>query len=449
MKTRKLIFSLVLGIPLIAPGILSAQTTAADSTLGNATLEQCIEYALKNQPYIRQSVIDEEIGERDIKSALSGWLPQINANGSYNHNFKQQVSVLNNNGETSFLTLGAKNTSALTLQADQKILDAGLIQATRTAKYFREQYKQNTESARIATVVDVSKAFYDILTSREQLNITDENIARLEKQLKDAYAQYEGGLVDRTDYKRAQISLSNSQADKKRISEMLKYKYAYLKQLIGYPATSELTINVNNANMESEILLDTTQQLNYRNRIEYKQLETQRELQRINTSYNKLAFLPTLSGFINYNWNYMNQEFGNLYDTSYPSSVGGLTLRIPVFQGTRRIQEIRKAQLQERRLDLDLIDVRNQIYSQTEAAMASYKANLNDWKTARENVTLSQEVYNTIRLQYTEGIKTYLELMTAETDLRASQINYLNALYSLLSSKLDVQQALGTITFQQ
>lgn len=449
MKTRKLIFSLVLGIPLMAPGILSAQTTAADSTLGNATLEQCIEYALKNQPYIRQSVIDEEIGERDIKSALSGWLPQINANGSYNHNFKQQVSVLNNNGETSFLTIGAKNTSALTLQADQKILDAGLIQATRTAKYFREQYKQNTESARIATVVDVSKAFYDILTSREQLNITDENIARLEKQLKDAYAQYEGGLVDRTDYKRAQISLSNSQADKKRISEMLKYKYAYLKQLIGYPATSELTINVNNANMESEILLDTTQQLNYRNRIEYKQLETQRELQRINTSYNKLAFLPTLSGFINYNWNYMNQEFGNLYDTSYPSSVGGLTLRIPVFQGTRRIQEIRKAQLQERRLDLDLIDVRNQIYSQTEAAMASYKANLNDWKTARENVTLSQEVYNTIRLQYTEGIKTYLELMTAETDLRASQINYLNALYSLLSSKLDVQQALGTITFQQ
>ena len=120
-----------------------------------------------------------------------------------------------------------------------------------------------------------------------------------------------------------------------------------------------------------------------------------------------------------------------------------------MFQGTKRIQEIRKAQLQERRLELDLVDVRNQIYSQNEAAMASYKANLNDWKTARQNVSLSQEVYNTIKVQYDEGIKTYLELMTAETDLRTSQINYLNALYSLLSSKLDVQQALGTITFQQ
>ena len=36
--------------------------------------------------------------------------------------------------------------------------------------------------------------------------------------------------------------------------------------------------------------------------------------------------------------------------------------------------------------------------------------------------------------------------MTAETDLRTSQINYLNALYSVLASKLDVQQALGNIT---
>ncbi|MGV3706864.1 MAG: TolC family protein [Arcticibacter sp.] len=449
MKTRKLIFSLVFGIPLMAPGILSAQITDAEPTLRNATLEQCIGYALTNQPYVRQASIDEEIGERDIKSALSGWFPQVNANGNFNHNFKQQVNVLNNNGETSFLTIGAKNTSTFSLQADQKILDAGLIQASKTAKYFRQQYKQNTENTKISTVVDVSKAFYDILTSKEQLNITDENIARLQKQLKDAFAQYEGGLVDKTDYKRAQISLSNSQADRKRISELLKYKYAYLKQLIGYPATEDLTINVNNSSMESEILLDTTQQLNYRNRIEYQQLETQRELQRINTSYNKLAYLPTLSGFINYNWNYMNNDLGNLYDNSYPSSVGGLTLRIPVFQGTRRIQEIRKAQLQERRLDLDLLDVRNQIYSQTEAAMASYKANLNDWKTARQNVSLSQEVYNTIKVQYNEGIKTYLELMTAETDLRASQINYLNALYSLLSSKLDVQQALGTITFQQ
>lgn len=449
MKINKLILSLVLAIPFVLPGKLTGQTLAGDSIMTNATLDKCIEYALKNQPAVKQSIIDEEIGERDIKSALSGWLPQINGNANFNHNFKQQVSVITTDGEPSYLTIGAKNTSLLSVQANQKLLDAGLIQASKSAKFFRQQFKQNTENNKITTVVDVSKAFYDILTSREQLNITDENIARLQKQLKDAYAQYEGGLVDKIDYKRAQISLSNSQADRKRITELLKYKYAYLKQLIGYPVNADLNINADNNSMENEILLDTTQQLNYQNRVEYRQLTTQRELQRINTNYNKLAYLPTLSGFINYGENYQNNNLRNLYDTNFPNSVGGLTLSIPIFQGTKRTQEIRKAQLQEIRADLDLIQAKNSIYSQTEAAMASYKANLNDWKTSRQNVALSQEVYNTIKVQYDEGIKSYLELMTAETDLRTTQINYLNALYSLLSSKLDVQQALGTITFQQ
>jgi len=198
--------------------------------------------------------------------------------------------------------------------------------------------------------------------------------------------------------------------------------------------------------MEREIDVDSTQGMTYQNRVEYRLLQTQRELQRINTSYNKLAYLPTLSAFYNYGFNYLNSTVKNLYDNNYPSSVVGLSLNIPIFQGGRRTQEIRKAKLQERRADYDLENSRNQINSQYEAAMATYKAGRNDLNTNKSNVDLSKQVYNTIKLQYDEGIKTYLDLMTAETDLRTAQINYLNSLYNLLSAKLDVQQALGTIT---
>ncbi len=445
MKYQKLVLSLLMGIPLLIPGLSRGQTSEKDSVLQNATLEQCITYALRHKPEVKQSIIDEEIGERDINSALSGWLPQVNGSANYTQNIKRQVMVFGGQAQA----IGARHTSLAGLQADQKILDAGLIQASKTAKWFRKQYKQNTENTKINTVVDVSKAFYDILTSREQLKITDENIARLQRQLKDALAQYEGGLVDKTDYKRAQISLSNSQADKKRTAEMLKYKYAYLKQLMGYPAESSLELLFDNNTMEREALIDTNLQLNYKNRIEYQTVETQRQLQRINTQYNKLAYMPSLSTSINYNWNFLNDNFRDLYDRHYPNSIWAVNLSIPIFQGTYRTQQIRKAQLQERRTDLELLNTKNTIFSQYESALASYKASRNDWTTARENEQLSKEVYNTIKMQYSEGIKTYLELMTAETDLRTSQINYLNALYSLLSSKLDLEQALGLITFQE
>ena len=448
MKRYNLILAIALfSIPILLPDLLYAQTEAREpQNLSNATLQECIDYALGNRPGVKQSVIDEEIGETDIKSALSGWLPQINGTGTANHNIKQQTSILTNNGQTSLLTLGAKNTSAFLLQADQQILNAGSIQASKSAKYYRQQYKQNTENFKINTIVDVSKAFYDVLTSKEQLNIIAENIARLEKQLRDASAQYEAGLVDKTDFQRAQISLSNSKADRKRTEELLKYKYAYLRELIGYSANKDFGLSYETNAMEKEIDVDTTQAMTYQNRIEYRLLQTQRELQRINTSYNKLAYMPTLSGFYNYSFNYQNASINGLYDRNFPGSVVGLKLNVPIFLGGKRTQEIRKSKLQESRIDLDLENSKNQINTQYEQAMATYKANRNDLNTNKSNVDLSRQVYNTMKLQYDEGIKTYLDLMTAETDLRTAQINYLNSLYNLLSSKLDVKQALGTIT---
>jgi outer membrane protein len=450
MKSRNLLVIILLCTIFLLPGSMYAQTTVnAEQPLTNATLQQCIDYALGNRPEIQQSLVDEEIGERDIKSALSGWLPQINGTGSLSHNLKQQSQILTTDGVSSLLTFGAKNTSSLTLQADQQFINAGLIQASKSAKFFRQQYKQNTEATRINTVVEVSKAYYDILTSNEQLNIINENIARLQKQLKDSRAQYEAGLVDKTDFQRAQISLSNSLADKKRTEELVKYKYAYLKELIGYDGKDNFTLSYTAADMEKEVLLDTTQLLDYQNRVEFRLLETQRQLQSINTSYNKWSYLPTLGGFYNYGFNYQNQNFGDLYNTNYPSSVVGLRMTIPIFLGGKRTQEIKKSQLQEKRIDLDLENAKNQINTQYEAAIATYKANLNDLRTNRANVEISRSVYNTIKLQYDEGIKTYLDLMTSETDLRTAQLNYLNSLYSLLASKLDVQQALGTITINQ
>lgn len=444
MKIHRTFFVLMGFIPFLV-GQVHAQNPT-NPVLHDATLPQLVEYALKNKPEIQQALIDEEIGERDIKSALSGWLPQIRANASLDHNLKQQVSPLTIGDETSYITLGTKNSSGIVLQADQQILNAGLIQASKTAKYYREQYDLNTENESINTIVEVSKAYYDILTSQEQLEIITENINRQEKQFQDARAQYEVGLVDKTDFQRAQISLSNSRADLKRTSELLKYKYAYLKSLIGYDTNRDLSLSFNGQEMEANVLLDTTEMLNYQNRVEFRQLQTQKQLQLINTSYSKLQYLPTLSGFYNYSWAFNDDDFGNLYNQSYPGSVIGLRLSIPIFTGTKRIQEIKRSQLLEERLDLDIVNSRNQINSQYELAMASYKANLNDWRTAKENVEISEEVYNTIKLQYDEGIKAYLDLMTSETDLRTAQLNYLNSLYSLLSAKLDVKQALGTIS---
>jgi outer membrane protein TolC len=79
--------------------------------------------------------------------------------------------------------------------------------------------------------------------------------------------------------------------------------------------------------------------------------------------------------------------------------------------------------------------------------LAEYKSNLINYYTLRDNLQLAQEVYNTIAVQYKAGIKKYLDVINAQTDLRSASINYANALYQVLSSKLDVEKSLGTILF--
>lgn len=407
----------------------------------NATLDELIDYAMRNRIELQQAQIDQEIGEREIASALSGWYPQIQASAGLNHSL--QVPTTNIGGQN--IAMGQKNSSNLTLQADQALISPELFQASRAAEFVRTQNTLNLEDAKINTVVSVSKAYYDILTSEEQIKIILENIARLERQHAEASARYEVGLVDKTDFKRAQISLNNARAELKSAEEMRKYKYDYLKMLLAIPSNSPISLSFADQNMEASILLDTTELLQIANRVEYRQLENLREIQRLNTQYQKWNFLPRVSAYANYNANYRNNSFSDLYGDNFPSSSVGLSLSIPIFQGTRRIQEIRKSELQEERLALDLQNLENQISTEYSSAMALYRANMSDWRNAQENIELSEEVYNTIKLQYDAGVKTYLDLMTAETNLKTAQINYLNALYAVLSSKLDIQKALGAV----
>lgn len=426
---------------LLAPGALVAQDNKGAATTDSLTLEQVVHFALENAATMEQAQIDEQIGNREVRASLAGWFPQINANlgGTYNIRRPQQPI----GGE--IITFGQKYNSSIALQATQNIFDNNLFLASKASNSRRLLLEQQVTDTRINTVVEVSKAFYNVLLTKEQLRILDQNISRQEKQYNDAKSRYEVGLVDKTDYQRAAITLANIRADRKRVEESIKANLAYLKQLMGYPVEQDLKLTYNYGRMEQEVQVDTTQLLAFDSRIELQQLQSQRELLRLNTAYNRWSFLPTVSAFANYNLMYFNNEFANLYSQHFPNSSVGLQVALPIFQGGRRFQNLKIAQLQEDRLDVQIEDTRRAINTEYQTALANYKGDYTEWRTVQQNLEMAEEVYEIIKLQYDEGVKAYVDLIVAETELRTTQLNYYNALYSVLSSKLDLQRALGNI----
>lgn len=424
------------------PVLLFSQT-GNDSLLASPTLQNIVSYAIKHQPVIQQAQIDETITSNTIKSKLADWFPQVNFNYSLQHNFQVQQAIIGGNA----VRLGVENTSAAQFTASQYLFNRDALLAIRSKGDVLTQAKQTTESRKIDIAANVSKAFYDVIATKQQIKVATENINRLEKSINNAFQQYKAGLVDKTDYKRATITLNNTKAQKQSNEELLKAKTEYLKYLMGYPVDAPLEPVFDTLQMEKEITLDTLQKATANNRIEYRLLETQRKLQEANVKYNKWAFLPNVSLNGAYNLNYLNNEVGKLYTNNLPSSFAALTLSFPVFQGGKRKYNISNAEWQLKRTQWDIEALKNTVNTQYANALASYKSSLANYTALKENVLLAQEVYDVISLQYKNGVKTYIEVIGAETDLRTSQINYYNALYQVLASKIDVLKALGQIKY--
>ncbi len=446
---KPFLYLLLLVFQVIFSANIRAQNSP-DSTLSEASLDQCIDYALKHQPQIKQSYLDQEIAEKTIAVNLASWLPQVDVNYSLQHYLELPTSLFpdfNNpsSGERTPVQIGVSNTSNILLEANQVLYSNDVMFASSTAKYYRLQASQNTINTKIDLTVSVSKAYYDVLTSIQQLDAIDEDIIRQRKNVQDTKNLFETGIVDETDYQRAVISLNNVLVEKKSAEEAILYKKAFLKQLMGYPSRSELQLSYDTTRMMSEVPFDTTQRIDYEHRIEYQQLQTQKELNIQNVSYYRWGFLPTISAFYNYNLNYQNNAFSDLYNRNFPNSLLGLKVSVPIFQGMRRTKNFQKARLMEQRLDLGIENLQHSINTEYQLALGNYKSSLKSYETIGENLDMARNVYRVINLQYQKGIRNYLDLISAETDLRTAELNYYSALYKVLAAKMDLKKALGEI----
>ncbi len=434
------------GVLLTFSGVVFAQKTP-DSLAKQAYLPDCIQYALGHQPIVRQSLIDQEIADRTVRSALAAWYPQIGAGYNVLHFLKLPVTLIPDaaTGERRPVALGAQNTSTVSFSLTQSVFNRDVLLASRTADAYRAQATQNTSRNKIDVVVDVSKAFYDVILTQRQVDILAEDITRLQRSLQDATNQYKSGIVDKTDPQRATIALNNTRAQQKQYRDLIGAKVQTLKQLMGYPPNSPLKLTYDTLQLANEISLDTTLLVNPQSRVEYQLLQTQGRLLEANVRYNRWAYLPTVNANANYNLLYQNNSFGQLYSQTFPNSLIGLSVALPIFQGGRRIQQTKIAELQVQRLNWDLAALTSAVDAEYAQALANYKGNLGNYLALRENQQLAEDVYRIINLQYRSGVKTYLDVTIAEADLRTARLNVFNALYQVLISKLDVQRALGAI----
>jgi len=448
MKNMFLITLLLLGTAFTG----LAQQAAPANQVYNFSLKDCINYAYQHQDTVINAQLDMKSADYKVRETTGIGLPQVSGSATFTDYVKIPTTLLPGQffgqpaGTFVPVQFGVKYQSGLGLNLSQILFDGSYLVGLKASRTYKELSQRSYTRSKIEANVNVTKAYYQVLVSDEQVKLLDANINQLKQQVDQTVAENKQGLAEKIDVERLQVQYNNLVTRRENTVRLLALNYQMLKFQIGMPITAELVLT---DKLESVQLADTpdatTDTTFYHNRIEYGLLETSKKLNELDVANKKANFYPKLKLNGNYNSSYQNNSFGNLYSMSFPSSYFGLTLDVPIFSSGQRINQLRQSKIAVLKSQNDLDNAKNGFLLQANAAHINYVNSLRSLDNQKQNQQLAQDVLNVSKIKYQQGVGSSIEVTQAQTALESADNDYIQALYNAMISKVDLDKAYGRI----
>ncbi len=440
----------------------------------NFTIQQCIEYAKKNNVQVKNALLDIKIQEQVNRGVTSAAYPQLN--GSVGYTYYNDIPVQSipdfispavygvlthehvQNGQTGNgitapgsygiipAQFGSKYVANGTLQLQQLLFDGQVfvgLQARNTTLKFQQKAVEVTEES---IKVNIYKIYYQLAVSKSQIELLDANIERIEKLLKDVKEIYKNGFAEQLDVDKLTVQLSNLKTEKEKVLNIVEIGYLGLKTLIGMPVKETLTLkdNITYDDIKSGLLTDTASI--YKNRKEYQYLELAKKLNEYNIKRYKLSYFPTIAAVGVYGKNAQRNkltffEKGDWYTTSY----FGLNASISLFDGFSKDSKIKQSKYELQKTNNTIESFKLSVDNELSSATLKFNSAISTVESQKRNMVLAEKVYDQTKKKFEAGTGSNTEINAAETDLKSAQTNYITALYDAVIAKVDFLKATGKL----
>lgn len=448
----------------------SGMLRAQDSLSHPYSLAQCIDYALTHQTQIRSAEIDLQSTIAHNKEVTGQALPQISAKGDlqYLPQIPTQFipdfispsvyGVLIKEGvlpsDTKIpeagmfpVAFGTKYSADGTISVSQTLFDGSVLVALQAKKTVEALSRKSVQQSKRDVREAVSKAYYNLLITQKQMDLTNTNIARVEKLLHDTKAMYDQGFAEKLDIDRVQVQLNNLQTSRIKLLNMLALSDQLLKFQMGMPMKELLTPTDTLSTGDLTGILADSAGFDYDQRIEYSLLQTQKKANQYNLKRYRMAYLPTVSAFMNYGKNAGRSEFDFFkHDEPWFSTwIVGLSVNVPIFDGMQRKYRVDQAKLAVEKNDIQLEGLQQSIDLDIQQSKTSLRNDIENLSSQQDNMDLAESVYESAKKKYEAGVGSNIEVINAESDLKQAQTNYFSALYDAIIAKIEYQKALGKL----
>lgn len=423
------------------------------------SVEQSVTYALQNNEDVRNAILSRKSAWSQKNETRAQGLPQLSANGSVVYNYKIPRSAVPAQlfdpsataGEFVGVEFSPKATSSGQIEFSQLVFDGRYITALRASKAFLRLAEVQANRTEVEVAENVTKAYYNSLVSRYQLNLLLTNLQRSEQQLRETQLQVDNGLAESIDVNRLRVSLNSLQTDIENAQAAVDVSLLLLKFQMGMPLQDEL-VQTDSIGVDANTLAQATEKLvqldGFRpeNRIEFQELLRNREFNEFNVTQYQAGFLPDLRLNANYGYNTFGQDLRTMYGSNvFGQGSVSVALNIPIFDGFLKRSQIEQARYSNQRLDNSINQARQNYQLQFDQARVNMRNALRRVELQQQNVTLANDVYSQTQLKYSQGIGSNLEVTIAEGELREAQINAANAVLDAYLAQVDLQVATGTL----
>ncbi len=434
----------------------AAQAQEAKST--NYSLQQAIEFALKNSPNYMNAELDQKSAEYKRKEVAGLGLPQVTGSIDIKDYIEIPTSLLPGQffgapaGTYIPVKFGTKYNATAGVSASQLLFSSDYIFGLKASKEFINLSRISVTRSKADLVSQVSKAYYNVVINKDRVKLLDANVVRLKKILDDTKAFNKQGFAELIDVERLEVQFNNLNTEKEKTLKLIGLSETMLKFQMGYkfadPITLTDSLNISTDNFEEL----STNKIDITQRPDYQLLKAQQSLLDIDVKRLKWGYMPTLAAYGSYQYNKQRNEFDFFSsDKTDPTNkwfniaLIGATLNLNIFDGFQRHNKIQQAKITALKNQNTIHSVEMAAELEANVASISYNNAYSSLLIQKKNMELAQHVLDVAQKKYSGGVGTNLEVVTAETSLKEAQTNYYNSVFDMIVAKIDYQKAIGTL----
>jgi outer membrane protein len=401
------------------------------------------EAARRNDPRFQASRLEYEAAREKIPQAWAELLPQVTLDARRsrtNQNIVEREQPVFGTGKTQYTTREWQ------FRATQALFRyASWVQLDQSQAVVRQAYAQFA-AAEQELILRVSALYLNLLASRDQVTLTEAELAAVGKQLELVKAQRRGGLASVTDEYEAEARYSLVTADVIEANYALDDAYQALREAVGdaiadvMPLQDEIPlVRPEPANAADWVEAALDQNLLLTARKEAVAV-AQYEVDRI-----KAGHYPTVEFVASHgNVDADGAITGGATDTD--TTVVGLQLNIPIYSGGVVNSRTREATKLFQRARQEQIQQHRQVMRETRAAYQGVISAISRVDALQASVRSQESALEGRQQGYRSGVNTLLDVLDTERELFSTRRDYLRARYEYLLNLLQLKRQAGSLS---